>query len=119
MSQSKAPEGIALALVNLHSQGALVSLVRTPKVLVQRHIPAQRSLSRRSTLPRYPDKARVSFDNNFQLMVYVFQKRADFGSIEMLVTIIKMGMQFTWFRASGSGSLLGRCGVAPPLDRAW
>lgn len=85
----------------LYSQGALVSLVRTPKVFVQRHIPAQWSLSRRSTLPRYPDKSRVSFDNNFKLMVYVFQNRADVGSPEMFVAIIKMDIQFTCVRASG------------------
>lgn len=83
----------------LFSQGLLVSLVRTPEVLVQRHIPAQRWSSSQSTVPRYPDKARVSFDNDVQLMALVLQARAQFGLTTMLVVMIKMYLQFTWVRS--------------------
>lgn len=56
--------------------------MRTPKLLVQRQIPARRSSSHQSTLPRYPDKACVG------LVTYVYVRKGYGGENEVVCILV-------------------------------
>lgn len=92
---------LPFSLVHHSSEGVVFAHMRPPKLLGQRQNPVRRSFFRRRSLPRYPDKALASFDNDSSFRTahsisMTSETNVQYSSIRTLAVVIEMSIQFAW-----------------------